>query len=85
MAGVGVPKSRLKQFGFRVKRELFTYKKELERLPAPYRLVPGARTAWHIHPLGQTLFLSSVSAREVVNQETLFHWVGQLHGYLIRV
>jgi hypothetical protein len=23
-----VPKSRLKQFGFRVKRELFTYKKE---------------------------------------------------------
>jgi integrase len=39
MAGVGVPKSRLKQFGFRVKRELFRYRKELERLPAPYRLV----------------------------------------------
>lgn len=30
MAGVGVPKSRLKQFGFTVKRELFTYKKELD-------------------------------------------------------
>ena len=30
MGGVGVPKSRLKQFGFRVKRELFTYKKELD-------------------------------------------------------
>ena len=28
MGVVGVPKSRLKQFGFRVKRELFTYKKE---------------------------------------------------------
>jgi hypothetical protein len=30
MGGVGLPKSRLKQFGFRVKRELFTYKEELD-------------------------------------------------------
>ena len=28
MGGDGVPESRLKQFGFRVKRELFTCKKE---------------------------------------------------------
>ena len=30
MGVVGVPKSRLKQFGFRVKRELLTYQKELD-------------------------------------------------------
>ena len=29
MGGVGVSKSRLKQFGFRVNRELFTYKRSL--------------------------------------------------------
>ena len=51
MGGVGVPKSRLKQFGFRVKRELFTYKKELDRCGTFYSICDGAvaRTPVGLH------------------------------------
>jgi quercetin dioxygenase-like cupin family protein len=60
----------------------------LVETPSPARLraarvtfEPGARTAWHTHPLGQTLYvLSGVGLVQLWGQAAQKHWHGARPG-----